>query len=407
MSTRLRRVQARVFRHPLATPVLTSFGVMDARPALFVRVEDEEGAVGVGEVWCNFPACGAEHRARLVDTLFAPLLDGRDVADPRAVFAALTERTAVLALQSGEPGPVQQCIAGIDIALWDLAARRAGEPLWRVLAAQPHGAQHADDGTSGSRPDRVTAPPRRDGAPSAARSAVRVPVYASGLNPDHPEALAARCREAGHRAFKLKVGFGEARDLANVRAMRDTLGDVPLMADANQAWDFATAQHMSTALAPFALGWLEEPLRADRPWHEWQALAKIAPMPLAGGENVAGEDNFAQALAARAWRVVQPDVAKWGGLSGCLAVAHAIRAAGERYCPHYLGGGLGLLASAHLLAAVGGDGLLEVDANPNPLRDLASGNAGVVRDGHVTLDAAPGLGDVLDWRALEPFAVRH
>ena len=67
--------------------------------------------------------------------------------------------------------------------------------------------------------------------------------------------------------------------------------------------------------------------------------------------------------------VVQPDVAKWGGISGCLPVARRVVAARRRYCPHYLGGGIGLLASAHLLAAVGGDGLLEVDCNPNPLRE--------------------------------------
>lgn len=369
---RLRRIDAQVYRHVLDTPVRTSFGVMHARPALLVRVEDASGAVGVGEIWCNFPACGAEHRARLVETVLAPLLEDRDVGDPRAVFEALTARTAVLALQSGEHGPLQQCIAGLDIALWDLAARRAGEPLWRFLGG----------------------------------AGARVPVYASGLNPDHPEQLALRCRHQGHRAFKLKVGFGEARDLANLRAMRDALGDdVPLMTDANQAWDLATATRMAAAMAPFGLGWLEEPLRADRPWREWQSLARVAAMPLAAGENVAGDDGFAALRAAGAVRVVQPDAAKWGGISGCLPVARAALAAGLRYCPHYLGGGIGLLASAHLLAAAGGDGLLEVDANPNPLRELACGAAGMVRDGHVLLGDAPGLGDVLDWSALRGFAV--
>ena len=67
--------------------------------------------------------------------------------------------------------------------------------------------------------------------------------------------------------------------------------------------------------------------------------------------------------------MLQPDLAKWGGLSGCWRVARKIRGAGLRYCPHFLGGGIGLIASAHLLAAAGGDGLLEVDVNPNPLRD--------------------------------------
>ena len=85
-------------------------------------------------------------------------------------------------------------------------------------------------------------------------------------------------------------------------------------------------------------------------------------------------------------------MAKWGGFSGCLPVARAIRAAGLRYCPHYLGGGIGLLASAHLLAAAGGDGLLEIDANDNPLRTATCGAVARIRAGRATLDEAPGLG---------------
>ena len=71
--------------------------------------------------------------------------------------------------------------------------------------------------------------------------------------------------------------------------------------------------------------------------------------------------------------MIQPDMAKWGGFTRCLSVARRIRAAGLRYCPHFLGGGVGQLASAHLLAAVGGEGLLEIDANPNPLRTRTCG----------------------------------
>jgi len=83
-------------------------------------------------------------------------------------------------------------------------------------------------------------------------------------------------------------------------------------------------------------------------------------------------------------------MAKWGGVTGCLPVARAILAGGRTYCPHYLGGGIGLLASANLLAAVGGPGLLEVDANPNPLRSDIPGTT--MMDGRVALGALPGLG---------------
>ncbi len=93
------------------------------------------------------------------------------------------------------------------------------------------------------------------------------------------------------------------------------------------------------------------------------------PVPLAGGENIVGDDGFAAATALGALRFIQPDIAKWGGLSGGLRVAARARRAGRTMCPHFLGGGVGLIASAHFLSAAGGDGLLELDANPNPLRD--------------------------------------
>ncbi|MGH8705390.1 MAG: enolase C-terminal domain-like protein, partial [Burkholderiales bacterium] len=196
------------------------------------------------------------------------------------------------------------------------------------------------------------------------------------------------------------------RDLANLKALRAALGeDAELMADANQAWTLGQALEEAPRLEPFGLRWLEEPLRADRFWDEWRALSGKTRSPLAAGENLAGADAFEAALAAGALAVVQPDVAKWGGFSGCLPVAKRILAAGRRYCPHWLGGGIGLLASAHLLAAAGGDGLLEVDANPNPLRTLTCGPLARVVDGLASLTGEPGLGAIPDLDALREFAV--
>ena len=281
------RLEAFVLRCPIDTPVQTSFGIMRDRPAVFARVTDTEGAQGWGEVWCNFPTVGAEHRARLLDSVFAPLLVGSRHASPAAAFQELSARTEVLAIQSAEPGPIAQCIAGLDIALWDLHARRLGQPLWRLLG--------------GVSPE--------------------VPVYASGLNPTEPERLAAAQQAQGFRAFKLKVGFGRDRDLGNLRTLREAVGDSDLMVDANQAWDLEAAAGHAAAFAPFGLRWLEEPLRATRPWSEWQALSARVPMPLAAGENLASVEAFGQALDARCLGVLQPDLAKWGGSRRFLPAA--------------------------------------------------------------------------------------
>ena len=372
-----------MLRWPVRVPVRTSFGVMHDRPAVLGRVEDDEGAFGWGETWCNFPSCGAEHRARLIETVLAPLVVGRAFASPRAAFDELSARTAVLAIQSGEPGPIAQAIAGVDTALHDLAARRAGVPLWRHLRDEA-------------------------GAPACPAATCDVPVYASGINPERPGDTVAALRQAGYTAFKLKVGFGAARDLANLADVRAAAGaDADVMVDANQAWDLDSAIAMGRRLAELAPGWLEEPLRADRPWPEWQRLAAACGIPLAAGENVIGGDAFDALIASRAIAVVQPDLAKWGGVSGMLDVIGRVDTAGLRHCPHYLGAGIGLLASAHVLAAnARAGGLLEVDANENPLRTLLCPPLASLRDGRIALDAAPGLGIEPDIAALRAMCER-
>src|SRR5690349_20826330 len=120
----VRSVQAFCYRYPLMTPVVTSFGKMLNRPAVFIRAEDTDGVVGWGEAWSNFPSTGAEHRARLVNEVLAPAIAGFSASEPAEIFNKLTQGTSVLALQSGEPGPFAQAIAGIDLAVWDLVARR-------------------------------------------------------------------------------------------------------------------------------------------------------------------------------------------------------------------------------------------------------------------------------------------
>jgi L-alanine-DL-glutamate epimerase-like enolase superfamily enzyme len=356
-----------VLRSPVATPVRTSFGVMHDRPAVFVRVVDADGAQGWGEAWCNFPACGAEHRARLVETVMAPLVAGRKFAGAQDVYGTLTRATRVLAIQSGEYGPMAQAIAGIDLAVWDLCARRAGEPLWRHLG--------------GARGE--------------------VDVYASGINPDAPERIVAERFDDGFRAFKLKVGFGPERDVGNLARLRAQLGPrLPLMVDANQAWTLDEALAIAPTFKQFGLAWLEEPLRADRPWPEWRELARHCPMPLAAGENVTGDEGFDAAIASGALRFLQPDLAKWGGISGCWPIVQRAQAAGLRYFPHYLGGGIGLLASAHMLAAAGGDGMLEIDANPNPLRTEVAPALVRPQQGRCALADAPGIGELPDLHEL-------
>lgn len=358
---------------PLETPLATSFGAMDARSALLVRLTDAKGRIGWGEVWCNFPTFGALHRARLVERIVGPLLTGGGPVDPWRIGEALTIRLHTLALQTGEAGPIAQVIGGLEMAVWDLAAQAAERPVYRALG-----------GTHG-----------------------RVRAYASGINPHDAVETVRRAQDEGYRAFKLKVGFGEVADLANAAAVAGALamGEM-FMVDANQAWERERACRMASALGGFAPAWLEEPLSADAPAHDWDTVAALR-VPIAAGENMRGLGAFEDALE-RGWlHVAQPDAGKWGGLAGGLEVARRAHAHGRRFCPHHLGGAVGLVAAAHLLAAAGGDGLLEVDTNWNPLRTQMVGPLPPLQHGAFVLPERPGLGVAPDLDALAEWRVPH
>jgi D-galactarolactone cycloisomerase len=358
---KLSSIETFAFRVP-TKPIKVSFGTFRDRPCVLVRVVDVDGHEGWGEVWCNWPAVGAEHRARLAADIGERLI-GRTLASPGEAFHSLTKEMEVLVLQTGESGPIAAAIAGIDIAIWDLSARKKGVPLYRHLG----------------------------GADTKF-----VPVYATGINPDQPEEFAvARYRE-GHRAFKLKIGFGREIDVRNLANMRKALGnDAKLMCDANQALSLEAAIALSREIAPSNLSWLEEPLRVDAPADDWQTLATASPIELAGGENFQG-DQFDGAVAGHVYGVLQPDVTKWGGITGNIRVGRAAVAAGKRYCPHYFGGGIALLASLHLLAAAGGEGLLEFDCHPNAGREIVVGPLLPVHEGRVPVPTTPGLGSIPD-----------
>ena len=357
---KIREIEAFAYRVPLARPVQTSFGKMRDRPAVLLRLTDDDGTYGWGEVFCNWPAAGAEHRARLVLEDIADLVFADNWDSAPTLFDYLTTATHIKVLQTAEPGPFAQAIAGLDMAFSDLMARRAALPLANHLRAD---------------------------APAT------VPVYASGIQIDDAPAMIPAARDAGFKAFKIKVGFDIAADAKKTKEIAASLLDGELlMADANQAWNVDEAADFLTRLGETKLRWLEEPIRVDFPAADWIRLAGLSRIPIAGGENLLGMTQFEEAAALGALSIIQPDAAKWGGVTGCLRVARLVGNAGRTYCPHFLGAGVGLLASAHILAASGSKGMLEVDVNPNPLRaEMLSGWPSIAA-GMVTLPDTAGLG---------------
>lgn len=330
------RIQAWSLRGPIETPVQTSFGLMQDRPGVLVRIEDTDGAYGFGEVFANWPTAGAEHRVNLLEKDVAPLVLGQSYASPDAMFYDLNDRTRIRAFQCAEHGPFAQVIAGLDIALWDLAARKSNKTLRKFLNPKA--------------PDAIEA-------------------YASGIHINMAHEIIPEMRAHGYRNFKVKVGFAMEQDITHLGKIASDLREGEgLACDANQAWSFYEACSFAERTQDIPLRWLEEPMPVYADAARWQALARVCRTPLAGGENLLGEKAFAAEIAARSLKVIQPDVAKWGGITGCRSVAQQALTNGLVYCPHFLGAGIGLAASGELLAAVGGKGLLEVDVNPNNLR---------------------------------------
>ena len=123
------RAECFVCRAPIEHPVINAFGSMAERVAVFVRLTDADGVSGWGEIWSNFPTVGAEHRARLFHTFIAPRLIGRGISDPASFWAETDRALHLWGLQAGEPGAFAAALSGADLALHDLAARRAGIPL--------------------------------------------------------------------------------------------------------------------------------------------------------------------------------------------------------------------------------------------------------------------------------------
>jgi len=329
-----------------------------------VRITCADGAVGVGYTY-TIGTGGSSVVALLRDHL-GPRLIGRDAAEVERIWKDLffhTHATAVGAITS-------LALAAIDTALWDLRARRAGEPLWKTAG----GAQRA------------------------------VPVYTTeGGWLHHPaqqlvdESLAAK--ELGFRGAKMKVGKPTiAEDVARLARVREAVGDAfEVMVDANQALTVSEARRRAHAYADLRLAWLEEPLPAEDLGGHVE-LAAVAPMPIAVGESIYHASHFREYLAQRACSIVQVDCARIGGITPWLKVAHLAEAFNVAVCPHFL-----MELHVSLTAAVPNGAWVEYI----PQLDTITSSRITLKDGHAVPPDAPGLGIEWDFARIEKAAVAH
>ncbi len=354
---RIAGAEARHHSVPIESQVKTAFGVMDARHAVFLAIEDADGRRGVGESWVNFPAWAHRERLAAFEEAVIPYLRGKEVGDIPEFVAGMWKAFEGQARQSGTRGPLLGALCAAEIALWDLAARRAGKPLAKLLFEDPTD---------------------------------RVKVYASGINSPLPKKLIDEHLARGVKLFKLKLGFGDEADHRNLAELRKHLGaDARMAVDVNRGWSFDQAAAWLAPLADYDVKWIEEPLReADE--HRLSELREKTAIPIAGGENVM---LFPEGDVKRMWDfdVVQPDLTKYAPLHVALEVLKEAGKRGKRVVPHFLGSAPGLAAALHFAAGCPG-ALCELDLNPNPLRTGLTAKPFTIEDGAIAIPDRPGLG---------------
>lgn len=360
----IQQVHCQLFHIPLPHVLTDSMhGAMTHFGLITVTIRDHDGAEGTGYTYTVGKTGGSAILAMLSEDL-GPLLVGEDANTIDTLWEKMWWHVHFV----GRGGLASFAIAAIDIALWDLKARRADQPLWQFLG--------------GTNP--------------------QVAAYAGGIDLQLPLGDLLRQTEQhlerGFRAIKMKVGRELLdEDVERVSAMRTLLGpDIPLMADANMRWTVNEAIHAAQAFADYHLYWLEEPtIPEDFTGHH--RIQVEGGIPVASGENLHTVYEFEKLLEAGGAAFPEPDVANVGGITAWLKVA---RQAGAYQLPVTSHGVHDL--HVHLLAAVPNASYLEVHGFglerflEHPLS---------IANGLATAPDRPGHGVQFNWQLLENYRV--
>ena len=342
------------YRHPLS-----SWFPADAM--CVVEIQTDEGLVGTG--WCEDYARAT---SVIIENHLTRLLVGADPLERSRLWDQLFRST----MPYGRKGPALYAISAVDIALWDLAGKHFGQPVFELLGG---------------------------------RARDVVPVYASHLHFTNEDEFVAEATEYVRRGFKaMKMRFlhgpadgpaGLRRNVELVRMLRDAVGDgIDIMADAYMGWDLEYALRMCRALEPFDMKWVEEPLLPDQ-IREYAALRRDSPVPIAAGEHETTRYGFAQIIEAGALDIIQFDIGRVGGFSEARRVCTLAQAAGLPVYTHAYG-----MPTLHLATSDTAVGMVEYF--PVPVWDDVTeaphfDGAAIPEGGQVSIGDAPGLGATL------------
>jgi L-alanine-DL-glutamate epimerase-like enolase superfamily enzyme len=328
---------------------------------VIVQVHSDEGLIGLGEA---FALGGQAPVCRVIEDTLKPLIVGQDPTRVEYLADLMQRGTGGFARR----GLGLFAISGVEIALWDLLGKARGLPLYELLGG-------------------LTRP--------------RLAGYASLLRYSTPADVGAACEQraaAGFKAIKL-----HQIDVASVKAAREAVGpNVDIMLDTNCPWTPAEALKMARAFEPYNLAWLEEPIWPPEEYDALAALRRVAPMPIALGENEGTAFGFREIIGKGAADVLQPSVIKVGGISEVKKIAVLAAAASVTVVPHSFYFGPGLAATLHLAATFTGNGLVELPSFSHEVSLLEQPL--VAQDGTIAPPSGPGLGIAINEEALRRYS---
>lgn len=376
-------VELRVLQVPLDRTFWMSQEGYTTAGQLFVQVRTADGLVGYGQAHGN----PLDEIAGILRDGLAPLALDRSAWDVRTIWQRMHATTYQVgeAVTTGQPhfGQRQRfqtmaAIAALDIALWDLRAKAAGQPLHRLLGSDER----------------------------------ELAAYASGgyYPSKHPDELGVDALleeisayvDAGFSAVKMKVGRAPRGDIKRVAAVRAQFPEVRLLVDANGGWDVDDARYGAAALADYDVGWLEEPLHWYYPARELRALAERTRVPIAGGEQEPHKWAAAALVEEGGLSYLQLDCTRAGGITEWLDAAAHAAVRGVALAPHHDG-----QIHGHLLAGQPVDTIVETF--PNEVRDPLWAQLYERRPrleaGRLTLTEDPGLGFEPDSERLDRWTV--
>ena len=388
---KITRIASHVLGYDLPEPLGYSQQYYTKRTAHLVEVETDDGITGWGE--CFGAGNIALANKGIVEQVIQPMVLGMNPLDRDVIW----HKVYNLMRDHGQKGMPLQSLSGVDIALWDIAGKVAGMPLYQMIGG-------------------------------AHRNRIEVYGYGMMLRPESADSLVARfsdeaaaIKDMGFKATKMKVGLGPKEDVRLIEAVRRGVGDdYRFMVDANHAYTTHDAFYVGRAMEEFDPYWFEEPV-APEDLDGYRELRQGLRVNISGGEAEFNRWGWRALLESRGLDIAQPEVCALGGISEYLRVLALCHAHFTPVVNHVWGSAVAVATNMHLLAAMpplpGGlfpwEPMLEFDTTHNTFRDelltepLDIQGQVAASGGQVAIPDGPGIGVTPDLDFIRHYTISN